>query len=463
MLALFFQGARGLWDPDEGRYSNVALQMVDSGDYLTPRRNDETMHVTKPPVTYWAIAASVDVFGRSEWSLRLPMALAFALTVALVYSMGQTLVPGRAWLPALVYVGSPLPFLAAGVITTDTLLTCVEAAAMMAYVRFRFGGGSARWLDAMWALFGLAFMVKGPPGLLPLLAIAAWEVRQRSLALVTRPVGLLAFAVVGLSWFAWIIHRHPDLLPYFVGDEVVGRIASTEHNRNGEWYGGFVVYLPTLLLGALPWTAVAAWRRVRDKASVPLPPASRFLWLWLGLPLLVFFLARSRLPFYLLPLFVPISLLVGMALARMPLGRTAGTLAALWLAALLGAKVFLSTMPNAQDARQLANELRPLLPAPPTEMVFVQTKARYGLRFYLGSEVETISLADLQTRVASAPGPFDDDLTHELAEDEHGIYYLVPTERVAEFENRISGSGRSLRPLGEVRGLSVYAVGSPGS
>lgn len=458
LLALFFQGARGLWDPDEGRYSNVALQMVDSGDYLTPRRNDETMHVTKPPVTYWAIAASVNVFGRSEWSLRLPMALAFALTVALVYSMGRTLVPDRPWLPALVYVSCPLPFLAAGVITTDTLLTCVEAAAMMAYLRFRFGAGSPRWLDAMWALLGLAFMVKGPPGMLPLLAIAAWEVRQRSMALVSRPVGLVAFAVIGLSWFAWIIHRHPDLLPYFVGDEVVGRIASTEHNRNGEWYGGFVVYLPTLLLGALPWTAVAAWRRWRDKAPAPLPATSRFLWLWLLLPLGVFFVARSRLPFYVLPLFVPISLLVAMSLARLPLGRASATLAALWLVALLGAKVFVSTMPSQQDARALANELRPLLPAAPTEMVFVQAKARYGLRFYLGSEVETISLADLAQRVSAGAGPFDDDLRHELAEAEPGIYYLVPTGRAAEFEGRISDSGHGLRRLGEVRGQGVYAV-----
>lgn len=458
VLALFFQGARGLWDPDEGRYSNVALQMVDSGDYLTPRRNDETMHVTKPPVTYWAIAASVNVFGRSEWSLRLPMALAFALTVALVYSLGKTLVPGRAWLPALVYVSCPLPFLAAGVITTDTLLTFVETAAMLAYVRFRFGGGSPRWLDAMWALFGLAFMVKGPPGLLPLLAIAVWEVRQRSLALVTRPVGLAAFAVIGLSWFAWIIHRHPELLPYFVGDEVVGRIASTEHNRNGEWYGGFVVYLPALLLGALPWTAVAVWRRVRDKASAPLPAASRFLWLWLALPLLVFFLAQSRLPFYVLPLFVPISLLVAMSLANLPLGRRAATLAALWLALLLAAKFFVATLPSHQDSRQLANELGPLLPAPPTEMVFVQTKARYGLRFYLGSEVETISLDDLPQRISAGASPFDDDLTHELTEGEPGIYYLVPAEQAAEFEARISGSGHGLRPLGSVRGLGVYSV-----
>ena len=91
-------------------------------------------------------------------------------------------------------------------------------------------------------------------------------------------------------------------------------------------------------------------------------------------------------------------------------------------------------------------------------MVFVQTKARYGLRFYLGSEVETISLADLETRVASAPGPFDDDLRHELAEGEAGIYYLVPTERAAEFEGRIARSGNVFRRLGEVRGLGVYAV-----
>lgn len=103
------------------------------------------------------------------------------------------------------------------------------------------------------------------------------------------------------------------------------------------------------------------------------------------------------------------------------------------------------------------------LPAPPTEMVFVQTKARYGLRFYLGSEVETISLDDLPQRVSAGASPFDDDLTHELAEGEPGIYYLVPAERAAEFEARISGSGHGLRPLGDVRGLRVYAIDPSGA
>ena len=91
-------------------------------------------------------------------------------------------------------------------------------------------------------------------------------------------------------------------------------------------------------------------------------------------------------------------------------------------------------------------------------MVFVQTKARYGLRHYLGSEVETVSLADLAQRVSAPAGPYDDDLRHELAEDEAGIYYLVPSDHVAEFEGRISASGRGLQRLGEVRGLVVYSV-----
>jgi len=182
--------------------------------------------------------------------------------------------------------------------------------------------------------------------------------------------------------------------------------------------------------------------------------------LWLGLPLLVFFLSRSRLPLYLLPLFVPISLLVAMALARVPMGRGTAALAGLWLVFLLTVKVFVSTMPSQQDARQLADEIRPLLPATPSEMVFVQTKARYGLRFYLASEVESISLEDLGERSVAATGPFDDDLRHELAEGEPGVYYLVPKSWADEFEGRVASRRLGLQRLGEVRGLGVYSVES---
>jgi hypothetical protein len=148
LLGLAFQGARGLWEPDEGRYTNVALQMIHSGDYVSLRRNEEALHFTKPPVTYWAIAASVNTFGRTEWAVRLPLALAFALTVMLVYDMGRRLVPAKPWLPALVYATCPLAVGAASIVTTDTMLAFTEALAVACYVRARFavdGSAPRRW------------------------------------------------------------------------------------------------------------------------------------------------------------------------------------------------------------------------------------------------------------------------------------------------------------------------------
>lgn len=458
VLALAFQGKRGLWDPDEGRYSNVALQMVDSGDYLVPRRNDEVLHVTKPPLTYWTIAASVNAFGRSEWSLRLPMALAFALTVALVFELGKLFVPRRPWLPALIYLGSPLPFLAASTITTDTLLVCAETAAMLAYARTRFGGYSVRWLDAMWALFGLAFMIKGPPALLPLLAIAVWEFRQRSFGVLGRPIGLLAFSVIGFSWFVWIIGRYPDLLSYFLGHELVGRIASADHHRNGQWYGGLVVYLPTLVLGALPWGVAALWRRWLQPTAPALPLSSRFLCWWLVLPLIVFFLARSRLPFYLLPLFVPMSLLIAQSLVDLQPTRGRMALAVAWVALLLSTKAMIAGVKSDQDTRQLAIELQRVLPASARELVFVESNARYGLRYYLNVEIEKVSMMPLAPGQRLSDAQYDDDLPGELAEGESDVYYLVPTTKSARFSAKVGEHRHASRRLGDVGRFTVFAV-----
>jgi len=64
------QGARGIFEPDEGRYTAVAWQMVKSGDWFTPRLAADLPHFTKPPLTYWILATSVSLFGRNEWALR---------------------------------------------------------------------------------------------------------------------------------------------------------------------------------------------------------------------------------------------------------------------------------------------------------------------------------------------------------------------------------------------------------
>ena len=61
---------RPLVDPDEGRYAEIPREMVAAGDWITPRLNG-LKYFEKPPLQYWATAASYSVFGLSEWTARL--------------------------------------------------------------------------------------------------------------------------------------------------------------------------------------------------------------------------------------------------------------------------------------------------------------------------------------------------------------------------------------------------------
>ncbi len=56
--------------PDEGRYAGVAWEMVRSGQWLTPTL-DGLPYFHKPPLFYWLTAISIEVFGPTEWSVRL--------------------------------------------------------------------------------------------------------------------------------------------------------------------------------------------------------------------------------------------------------------------------------------------------------------------------------------------------------------------------------------------------------
>lgn len=437
LMALAFQGSRGLWDPDEGRYSNVALQMLKSGDPVTLYRHPASFHFTKPPLTYWAMAASVKAFGRNEWAVRLPMALAFVLSALMVFRLGRLFVPERPWLPALIFVASPYPFLAAYTVNTDTVLAATEILAVLCYAQARFGGGSPRWIDAMWAAFGLAFLTKGPPGLLPLLAILAFHLSHRGSGVkLLRPIGLLAFALIGFTWYALVIERHPGLLQYFLGHEVVARIASEEMDRNPQWYGPLIVYLPVLVLGLLPWLPLALWRNRRQllprwKAA---PELQRFLWLWLALPLLVFCLARSRLPLYVLPLAAPLSLLVARALSDWRPGRGWALAIGGWVLLLIGFKGALALTLSGDselarglrrnNAANVSAQLRPLLPGPPREIVFVEDKTRYGLNLYLDADIARVGFKPEPKKISDAR--FDMSLAQSFAQKHGGRIYLVP-------------------------------------
>jgi 4-amino-4-deoxy-L-arabinose transferase len=417
VMSFMFIGVRGIWEPDEGRYTTAALQMVDTGDWLNPRMHPGKPHFTKPPLTYWGVAASTSVFGRAEWAARLPGALAFAGTAGLVGLITRRLAPGRGTIAVALYPTSVLPFVASNIVTTDTLLTLWETLAVFALVmacpRFDPRDGVASpappptgpagrrtgWLVLMWTAFGLAFMTKGPPGLLPLAGVVpALAILQgpRATLRLFHPLGLAVFLVVGFSWYVAVAIRQPDLIRYFIENEVIARVASDQHGRNAAWYHAFM-YPVLLLAGMLPWCGdwfqQGRWRWIQHPvATIRRDPALVLLSLWLLVPLVAFMLARSRMPLYVVPLMAPLAILTARSHAPDWLHtRRAWVAMLLTVAVLLGVRVGVASVPE-RDSRRLAREID--VPPAITTILYVNRKPWRGLYFYTDRVVEEIRLGD---------------------------------------------------------------------
>jgi 4-amino-4-deoxy-L-arabinose transferase-like glycosyltransferase len=454
VLALGFLGLRGIWDPDEGRYTNVAMNMLDSGDWLTPRRSDDVGHWTKPPLTYWAIAGSVAAFGRDPWAARLPSALAFLLCTWLAWRIGRRLAPGSEDPAALAFATMALPFGASQYITTDFLLAACETLAVWAFVESRFDASSRtrRWLLAMWAAFALAFLTKGPPALLPLLAMTAFDLslprgQRRRLFDIG---GLAVFVAIAAPWFVAVMRANPGLSGYFIGNEVVNRVATDEFGRFGAWYGWLQVYAPTLLLGTLPWTpALLRWARrlpadARGWWRNPQRRAEQQAWLfptlWLLLPLLVFCVSRSRLPLYLLPLFPALAVLAAMQRQREGRGLPGWRAVAAWAALLLALALGSARWPTHKDADAWAGAIRERVPGRIDEVRFVEDMARYGLHLELGAQVEKLSL--LPDPRAARFNPVDDtDVAHALADTDAQALWITKQQTWPRVRARFAALG----------------------
>jgi 4-amino-4-deoxy-L-arabinose transferase len=478
LLAFAFQGTRGLWEPDEGRYTSAGLNMYESGNWLVPTLDGEHPHLTKPPVTYWALAASFAVLGTNEWAARLPGALAFIGTGLLVFGLGHRFCPAKPWLPALAWSLSLAPMMSANIVSTDVILVLCETAAMFCFVEAwsRPATQRRRWMLLMWVCWGMAFMTKGPPGLLPLgavVAFLAFHDRTRLRTLFPAP-GLLLFAVVAFTWFALVIGQQPDRLKYFLGYEVYDRVFTAAHNRNAEWYGALIVYLPMFIVGLLPWWVMAlvasggprpAWGRLRNAVRSRNAQALLLLY-WFLLPAAVFFAARSRLQLYVLPLFVPLALLAGRAmsgwawLTTRRLMLVAGATATV----LLGVKGYLAYMPSDRDSRAMSAAIARIIDSQRVdEIVFVGMRPFYGLNLYLEPRVEGVQIEEQRFEYSRYVA--EEDLCSELKTGGKNVYVMKrkAAERFAPAVERCEGLDPTLLGTFEADGnrLSLFGIDIP--
>jgi 4-amino-4-deoxy-L-arabinose transferase-like glycosyltransferase len=334
-LATFFflLGSRSLNEPDEGRYGEIAREMLETGNWLVPQFWYEP-HLDKPPLTYWVEAVSMKLFGLNEWAVRLPLALAGLSGVCAAYLLGCSLGGRRTgWWSAVVLQSSFLYFAMARMLTTDIFLTQFIAWSIYCFwkswrsldalpnsddnTRKASAGKSIAWQLAAWIALAGGFLVKGPVALaIPLAALGGLMICKRRQTghwrpmLLGLPAGLLLFAMLALPWFWLVFQTVPGAFDYMVKGQAMGHLLGTTIKDRGGFPFYFVVILAA---GFLPWSPLLGWlwRRAHWRS---LNDAQKEGWVllsaWTIFTFAFFSFSSAKLAPYILPMFPALAVMV---------------------------------------------------------------------------------------------------------------------------------------------------------
>jgi 4-amino-4-deoxy-L-arabinose transferase-like glycosyltransferase len=311
-------GERALWEPDEGRYSEIPREMVLTGDYVTPRING-VKYFEKPPLFYWAQAGAIHVLGLNEWALRLWPALFALFGVLTVYVAGRRLFDRRTGLFAASVLATSLMYFYLGrTITLDMAVSVLLSAGLLAFLLGTRAspGPRRRWL--MWTFYvcaALATLTKGLIGIvIPVSIIGTWMLllhNWRVLQQMYLPSGLALFLIIAAPWHILVSVTNPEFPNFYFIHEHLLRFTTRINQR----YEPMWFFLPVLLVGWLPWVAFLGQAL---RFNLPSSWAARqehsetlFLNLWAGLVFVFFSLSDSKLWPYILPMFPPVALLLG--------------------------------------------------------------------------------------------------------------------------------------------------------
>lgn len=298
-------------DPTESRYAMIAVRMLDSGDWVTPKvtvRGSVVPYMGKPPLHFWLTTICMDLFGPSAVTARLPSLIAGSVAACAVYRMAGPLA-------ALIILSSGLFWLCLGASIVDMTLAACVTVAMTSFAGFTRDGNRGSGI-LFFAALGLGFLTKGPIAValvvLPLMLWAGLTSRWRDLVRLPWRQGIVLVPLLIVPWFLLAERNNPGLIKYFIFNENLGRFFLKDY---GDLYGAghrqpFGAIWPVLLIGFLPWS-VPLLTRLRFKA-LRADPWLLYAVLWGIAPALIFTVARQWLPAYILPGLPGLAIATGM-------------------------------------------------------------------------------------------------------------------------------------------------------
>ncbi len=324
-------------DRDEARFAQATKQMIETGDYVDIRFQEEARY-KKPVGIYWlqaAVVEAADALGvpqaRTRIGLyRIPSVIGATAAVVLTYWAALAFVSRRAALLAgLMMATSLLLGVEARLAKTDAVLLLAMVAAMGAMARayLRDQGDRVSHTPEIaiaaifWTAVAVGILIKGPVILMVAgLAAVTLVTVDRSAHWLMRLKPLLGIAwtiLLVLPWFIAILVRSGgNFFSDSLGDDLFAKVAGGQetHGLPPGFY--FVAFWETFFPGAMlaGLAAPAVWRARSE-------PGAKFLLAWVVPSWIVFELVPTKLPHYVLPLYPAIAILIagvmdGHALSR---------------------------------------------------------------------------------------------------------------------------------------------------
>jgi 4-amino-4-deoxy-L-arabinose transferase-like glycosyltransferase len=351
VLASIRLDRQGFFD-NEGRYAEVAREMLVRRDLVSPEMND-TLFLNKPPLMFWVVAGAFALGAPGEW-VRVTCVLTAAVTVLLTARLGARLFDPATGLLSAAFLATMFGFvLEARTLRPDGLLVASVVGALCCWQAAERSGAATRgwWLALAYAALAVGFMAKGAVPVavvaIPVLACTARDHGWRGIGRLRPLLGLAVFLLLAAPWHVLVAWRHPGFAWDYVVNQHLLFFVDRKLPRDSEG-DSLTMFWVMFISRSLPWIFLVPFTlrealRGRHRDAPDAARASFLCWTWLCGVMAVFSLAPSRLEHYSLPALPAVALLGARGWQRLRAGAT-GRLAWAWLgvlaAVLLAGSVF---------------------------------------------------------------------------------------------------------------------------
>lgn len=303
-----------IWTPNESFYADAVREMFESGNFIDIKYNYEARY-NKPPLTYWAIAASSAVFGLNEFGIRLPIVLMALGSIWLTYLLGKRMYGQSGGFYAMIIMALGLQLLAVKQYASPEVpLTYFFTLTMYWFYR-GYEDRSNKYLMLSYVALGLTVLTKGFPYIIVIGGIIGfyillknrghWKQLWKDILFLKLPIGLLIVGAIGLSWVIFMYLKDGQAFWDIYYTETFGR--ALEKKSNG--------MKPFFYVGVLSWTIVPYsltffysifyWARNRKESKKVIFPIA-----WVLVMFVIFTVSKGKIPTYIIQAHPALALMI---------------------------------------------------------------------------------------------------------------------------------------------------------